>query len=59
MAAIFLLALAGLQKEKPEQENANPPHLIGYPAPHGRSPYDSNGEFHEEWTYERERVRER
>lgn len=38
--------------EREKQINERPK---GNPAPHGRSPYDDKGNYHEEWTYERER----
>jgi hypothetical protein len=41
--------------EREKQVNEKP--TIGAPAPAGNrgSPYDDKGNYHEEWTYERER----
>ena len=44
MAAIFLLALAALEKE-PEHKYENPVTTIGAPAPRGHSPYDDKGNY--------------
>jgi len=38
--------------EREKQVNEKP--TIGAPAPHGRSPYDKNGEYHRDWEYERD-----
>jgi hypothetical protein len=39
--------------EREKQVNEKP--TIGRPGPHGRSPYDDKGNYHEELTYEIER----
>ncbi len=41
------------EKEKIARQG-NPDPIIGGPAPAGRSPYDDKGNYHEEWTWERD-----
>jgi hypothetical protein len=53
MAAIAFLIWAAIDQQQ-EKKLENPEPTIGAPAPTGKSPYDALGNYHHEWTYERE-----
>jgi hypothetical protein len=44
-----------VEEEAKIEKQGNPKPTIGAPAPPtGRSPYDDKGNYHHEWTYERD-----